>query len=74
MTTYRRTEVVQKTIRYEYDAPVDAKTLRIALAVLQREFKEVKGREVEYDDDYWVEPTDDGIAVVFQVEERKEGR
>jgi hypothetical protein len=67
VTEYRRVEVVRTTVRYEFDAPMSAKTVGIALAWVAQEFKKLNGRPLEFDDDYWLEPMDDAVAFVFAV-------
>lgn len=68
----RRVEVVKRTIRYELDAPVEAKELGIALHWVRQEFERLNGRTPECDNDYWLEPMDEAIAFVFEVTEEKE--
>lgn len=72
MTTYRKVETVKRTIRYEFEAPVDMKTLGLACTWVAQHFERVHGRMPTYDNDYWLEPTDEGIAFCFTAEERRD--
>lgn len=67
MTTYRRVEVTTRRIRYEFEAPVTAKTVATGAAWVQNDFEKLNGRPAQYDNDWWIEPTDDGVAFVFDV-------
>lgn len=68
MTTYRRIEALRRTVRYEFEAPVDAKTIGLALTEVETELERLNYRRPDRDNDYWVEPTDEGIAFVFECE------
>jgi hypothetical protein len=70
VTTWRRAEEHKRTVRFEFEAPVDAKVLGFALHLVATEFKALNGREATYDNDYWLEPTDEGVAFVFEVVDR----
>lgn len=69
--SYVRVEHVRRTIRYEMEAPVEAKEMGIALSWVRQEFKRLNGREPDCDNDYWLEPMDEAVAFVFQVDERR---
>lgn len=68
MTTYRKTERSQKTVRFEVDGPVDRKTMRVMTATVEQEFAKRNGRAASYDNDWWIEPNDAGVVFVFIVE------
>lgn len=70
MTTYRRVEVVRRTIRYEFETPVSAKTVALGAIWVQQEFQKLNGREPEYDNDWWLEPMDEAVAFCFAVEDK----
>ena len=68
--SFQRVEHVRRTIRYEMEAPVQAKEVGIATAWVSSEFERLNGRPIQYDDDYWLEPMDEAVAFVFVVDER----
>jgi len=68
MTTYRRVVSVRTTVRFELTAPVSAKDLSTILSTLQQEFMVKNGRSLKFDNDYWLEPTDEGVAFCYLVE------
>lgn len=70
MTTFSRVEVTRRTIRYEFSAPVEYKAVGVAIAWLTQEFETINGRKPEFDNDWWLEPMDDGIAFCFAAESR----
>ena len=65
MTTWRQIEVTKRTMRFEFEAPVDLKTMGIACSMVASAFEKRNGRLPSYDNDYWVEPMDEGIAFCF---------
>jgi hypothetical protein len=65
MTTWRQIEVTKRTIRFEFASPVDLKTLGVACTLVGQEFEKRNGRMPSHDDDYWLEPMDEGIAFCF---------
>jgi hypothetical protein len=71
VTTYRRVVAVCTTVRYELKAPVSGKDLSGILSTLAQEYNVKNGRTLKYDNDYWLEPTDDGVAFCFLIEEVK---
>lgn len=60
------------TIRLETPGKVDRKHLSYVLALLEQEFANANARRPEYDNDWWLEPTDEGIAFCFIKKDREE--
>lgn len=71
-----RVERITKVIRHEMYGPVgegvDAKHWNFLYSVFLVDFKKVKSRSPEFDNDWWIEPTDDGIAICYIYEQSVE--
>jgi len=72
VTSWRQVVVCRRTVRFEFAAPVDLKTLGFALTRVAQEFEKRNGRSPSYDNDYWAEPMDEGIAFCFLAGEEVE--
>lgn len=72
MKDYHWVEETTRRIRLEFTAPVEAKECSIAFTWIHQKFEEVNGGPPSSDNDYWLEPTDEGVAFVFEVRDRKE--
>lgn len=56
-------------VRLEFpDGPIEAKEVGIALSWIGNRFEETNGRPISNDNDFWLEPLDEGVAFVFRVE------
>lgn len=67
MKGYRWVEETTKRVRLEFEAPVELKEIGIAFTWIHQKFEELNGRPPTHDNDYWLEPTDEGVAFVFEV-------
>ena len=68
----RRIEITKRLIRHEYGTPLERKDLHNAITWIGQQFERYNGRAPEYDNDYWIESMDEGIAFVFEVDELKQ--
>lgn len=61
----KRVEKTTTVVRHEMDGPVDAKHWPYLYSVFLNDFKKHKKRAPEFDNDWWIESTDDGIAICY---------
>lgn len=55
------------TVRLEMEAPLQAGDLKVGVAWILDRFRAETGRAPS-DSDYWLEPTDGGVAIVFALD------
>lgn len=72
----RRVVHTTTIIRHEMDGPpgqgIDRKHWGFLFNTFLADFTRVKGREPEWDNDWWVEPTDDGVAICYKHDKKVE--
>lgn len=61
----RSSKVYEFTLR----TPTTAVEVQKAIRWAQQKFNEVKGRQVEYDDDIWVTADEEQVIIYFKVED-----
>jgi hypothetical protein len=68
--TYRKVVETTQVFRLEVEGSIMGGDLNKVLGIARNDFFQQMGRTFENDDDYWLEPIDEGIAICFKVKAR----
>lgn len=68
MKDYNWSERIVKTISLEFDSPLELKELHAGIRMIEERFRELNGRQVKWDNDYWVRGDGDKVYLEFLVD------